>query len=172
MAVINGDPTLNNTLYGTPDADTINGAQLNDALYGQGGDDTLNGKAGNDFLNGGHGNDQLYGGDHNDTILGGQGNDDIYGGAGRDYLTGGQGCDTFHFDRTDYPGTVHNNADLVTDFTCYDKAVFDGFTNVTWDSAKASFFSGAGHEIAHLNGLEGHDMALTHTGSHWDAVLA
>jgi Ca2+-binding RTX toxin-like protein len=171
MATITDAPNHNATIYGTPAYDTIHAGNWNDVVYGQNGNDAVHGGSGNDYLNGGYGNDAIHGGNNNDTIIGGNGNDHIYGGAARDYLTGGHGADTFHFDHANYPGTSHQNSDFVTDFNHQDTAAFDGFGQVTWDSQHANFVSGGGIVIAHMNGLEGQDMNLVHTGLHWEASL-
>ncbi len=54
---------------------TINGGADGDSLVGSQGHDTINGDAGNDYLNGGDGNDTLNGGADTDTIDGGPGID-------------------------------------------------------------------------------------------------
>lgn len=63
------------TLYGTANADVLNGAEYTDRLYGGGGNDQLFGKAGAD---------KLYGEDGNDVLNGGIGDDELYGGSGND----------------------------------------------------------------------------------------
>jgi Ca2+-binding RTX toxin-like protein len=78
----------NDTILGTPVADTIDGGAGNDRLLGLAEDDSLDGGSGNDTLLGGDGNDRLNGGD---------GADEINGGAGDDTITGGGGSDTATF---------------------------------------------------------------------------
>jgi Ca2+-binding RTX toxin-like protein len=68
-------------VFGTEQADTINGQSNSDNLYGEGGNDVLNGLGGNDYLEGGLGND---------TLDGGTGHDDLFGGAGDDELRAGK----------------------------------------------------------------------------------
>lgn len=81
---------------------TISGGDGNDLLFGSSQADHLNGQSGRDTLLGGNGNDALYGGSGSDTLNGGaghdtlrghSGNDVLLGGAGRDMLNGGTGDD-------------------------------------------------------------------------------
>jgi Ca2+-binding RTX toxin-like protein len=180
MATITDTPNHNATIYATPEDDTIHAGNWNDVVYGQDGNDVVHAGAGHDYVHGGRGDDVLHGGHNVDTILGDYGNDYIDGGPGRDYLTGGHGADTFHFDKLDGSGTPNGTpgsnlqrADFVTDFNgCEgDKATFDHFNKVTWDSEHANFVSGQGHVIAHLNGLEGTEFDLQHVGQHWVGEL-
>ena len=69
----------NDTVYGTPQGDTISGGIGDDVLYGEGGNDTIGGKAGNDTIRGGANDDTLYGD---------AGEDDIDGGTETDYIDG------------------------------------------------------------------------------------
>ncbi|WP_262296881.1 calcium-binding protein [Microvirga sesbaniae] len=55
--IVTGTTGNDNKLYGSADADIINGLSGNDRLKGFAGDDTLNGGAGKDFLFGGDGAD-------------------------------------------------------------------------------------------------------------------
>ena len=68
---------------------------LNNTLWGTSGADTLDGLAGNDTLHGLDGNDTLIGGAGNDTLYGGAGDDVLVASSGRDNLYGGQGNDTY-----------------------------------------------------------------------------
>ena len=86
----NGDDTI----YGTDDAETINGGGGDDQLFGCGGGDTINGGNEKDTIDGGDGNDDLNGGNQDDTINGGDGDDTVDGGNGKDTLNGGAGDDT------------------------------------------------------------------------------
>ncbi|APX25395.1 MULTISPECIES: choice-of-anchor L domain-containing protein [Salipiger] len=74
----------NDTLTGTPDADTI---------LALGGDDIVDGDAGDDEIDAGNANDFVDGGAGNDTILGGQGNDSLLGRDGDDWVDGGDNHD-------------------------------------------------------------------------------
>jgi Ca2+-binding RTX toxin-like protein len=69
----NGD----NTLTGTPMADTIR-------AYG--GEDLVSALSGRDEIHGGYGADHLYGNRYGDTIFGGYGQDRLYGGYGDDHI--------------------------------------------------------------------------------------
>ncbi|MEO1977527.1 MULTISPECIES: Ig-like domain-containing protein [Salipiger] len=91
-AVIPGG-TGDDSLPGTPEADSIAGGDGHDTLDGAGGDDYLVGQRGDDSLLGGDGNDRLYGGRGADTLLGGADDDTLTGGAGNDSLEGGLGND-------------------------------------------------------------------------------
>ncbi|RVT39899.1 calcium-binding protein [Sphingobium algorifonticola] len=76
-------------IFGTEDANDIDGTAGNDMIYGRGGDDIIDAGAGNDVL---------YGGAGNDTLYGGEGNDQLSGGEGADYMVGGDGNDTYYVD--------------------------------------------------------------------------
>ena len=71
-------PTL--PIYGTDNAETINGSNAGETIYAGGGHDTVNGNNGADTLYGGAGDDVLNGGDGNDILDGGTGNDMLNGG--------------------------------------------------------------------------------------------
>lgn len=62
-------------VFGTKEADSLQGSDDSDHLYGMAGDDRLNGVAGNDYLEGQSGNDVLTGGAGNDLLFGGRGYD-------------------------------------------------------------------------------------------------
>ncbi len=62
-------------LYGTENADTLDGDAGVDYIVALGGNDTLKGLAANDELLGGPGDDTLNGGDGDDTLDGGDGKD-------------------------------------------------------------------------------------------------
>ena len=64
---MNEDGTIiNDKLFGTDEAETINGKTGDDVLSGRGGDDILNGGDGDDVLEGGLGADTLNGGNDDD----------------------------------------------------------------------------------------------------------
>ena len=75
----------NDTLTGSPQANTLTGGA---------GDDLLIGYQGNDVLHGGDGNDTLRGAADNDIMFGGAGDDTLFPGDGTDDLSGGAGTDT------------------------------------------------------------------------------
>ena len=104
----------NDSYWGGPDADHIEGLGGNDYLVGNGGDDEILGGDGDDNLHGGEGNDELDGGEGNDSLQGNQGTDVLRGMGGDDRLLlnpesgitsltgesldGGDGIDTLQFD--------------------------------------------------------------------------
>jgi Ca2+-binding RTX toxin-like protein len=67
----NGDDTI----WGSPEADKIEGLKGHDKIKGNGGDDSIAGDEGNDWLDGGEGSDYLVGGPGADELLGGVGFD-------------------------------------------------------------------------------------------------
>ncbi|HYX13530.1 MAG TPA: calcium-binding protein [Nostoc sp.] len=69
------------SIYGTTDSDTIQGASADEYIYGL---------EGNDVLYGNNGYDLLYGSPGNDSLNGGANRDELYGGLGNDYLNGGE----------------------------------------------------------------------------------
>jgi trimeric autotransporter adhesin len=101
-----GDDTIHvvNSYYPEP----VTGDDGNDTIFGSDNADHLDGGAGNDTIDGGTGDDVLSGGLGNDTLTGGDGNDVLTGGAGDDFLTGGDGSDQFF---------VGQGNDVITDFS-------------------------------------------------------
>ncbi len=113
-ALVEGD-SRDNTLTGTPMADTI---------HAFGGQDLVNALSGRDEVHGGYGPDTLSGNRYADTIFGGYGQDRLYGGFGDDHLVSrdldssgigmrdvvdcGPGYDTFS---ADYEDRVLNNCE-------------------------------------------------------------
>lgn len=94
---------FNNLLFGTDEADTMDGLGGNDWMFGLDGDDTMNG---------GDGDDKIYGGDGDDIIT---------GGLGADRLTGGDGADTFV-----YASAAELEGDKIVDFTAEDTLDISG----------------------------------------------
>src|SRR5207302_6080368 len=87
----------NDTLTGSPGADTIWGGAGNDHLNGGGGADQIFGGLGDDELTAtGSVGANLDGGDGDDTINGSEGDDIIHGGAGLDHIYGNGGNDTIY----------------------------------------------------------------------------
>ena len=121
-------------LYGTEDADTIDGGAGQDVIYGMEGGDTLRGGGGHDWLfgdegadrlEGGGGDDLLMGGEGDDVLIAGEGDDMLVGGEGDDTLTGGGGADAFIF----APG---HGSDTITDFTQGEDTInLRAFTDIT-----------------------------------------
>lgn len=77
----------NDTLYGTPNDDILQGGNGNDRVYGLGGDDIVCGGTGHDRVFGGAGNDAVYGEEARDETDGGPGDDYVLGGAENDRVT-------------------------------------------------------------------------------------
>ncbi len=77
-ALVEGN-NADNTLRGTPKADTI---------HAYGGDDVVWAFSGRDEIHGGNNADTLYGNRYGDKIIGGKGTDHLYGGYGDDRLVG------------------------------------------------------------------------------------
>jgi len=108
---INVPDTVNSTVsYTLPDnvetlqligPGPINGTgnALNNAIWGTGDANVLDGGSGADTLFASSGNDALLGGDGNDNLQGDAGDDYLDGGTGNDSLFGGTGSDTYFFDR-------------------------------------------------------------------------
>lgn len=82
-------------LFGTKEAESIDGLAGNDILFGLAGSDLINGGQGRDKLFGNAGDDTLDGGDDHDSLLGGRGADKLFGGNGDDWIFGGLGNDVF-----------------------------------------------------------------------------
>ena len=118
------------TLTGSPAADTIDGLAGNDVIYG---------RDGNDTLIGGDGNDQLYGENGNDTLIGGDGVDSLVGGAGNDTLDGGTGHDNIDLSGGGNDVVVYHaateGADTINNFNSNAAIQFEGMTGITYDPA-------------------------------------
>jgi Ca2+-binding RTX toxin-like protein len=102
--------------------DNLNGQQDDDTMLGAAGADLIHGSTGNDSLNGGTENDQLFGDAGNDTLRGGDGADQLHGGPGNDVLRGDAGPDRFYFETTLNKTT---NVDRVAFVQGDDKVVLD-----------------------------------------------
>lgn len=174
MATIQGAPDVNNFLVGTGEGDSIYGNNFNDFLKGLAGNDTERGAGGADHLYGDHGNDALYGGNLQDHLEGGAGCDFLDGGAAVDVLVGGEGNDTFHFTNHHATGPANTDRDIVTDFSCGDTGVADGYGGLTWDATNANVVNKAGFAVVHLEGHEGDQIAFDHAAGslHWEWHLA
>lgn len=83
---------------------------------GGSGSDTIFGSAQANTLQGFDGFDELYGFAGNDQLDGGASNDFLVGGKGVDTLTGGTGADTFYFAKLSDSGTTAGTRDTITDF--------------------------------------------------------
>jgi Ca2+-binding RTX toxin-like protein len=81
------------TIYGSPGADSLQGELGNDLIIAGAGDDFVTGDGGNDSLRGEAGEDRIFGGAGDDTASGGDGDDTVSGDLGNDNLSGGDGAD-------------------------------------------------------------------------------
>lgn len=97
--------TGNDSIWGTPAADTINALEGDDRICSLGGNDIIDGgpgidrvyaSGGDDQVSGGPDNDYLYGGNGKDTLNGDGGNDFINGQAGDDVIDGDEGNDRLY----------------------------------------------------------------------------
>jgi len=106
-------------IYGTENADSLNGTKLGELIMSYEGNDTLRGLGGDDSLNGQSGADVMYGG---------RGNDRIYV-SGTDRAWGGEGSDTFVFtSRAAYPEIADGGRAIVQDYKPADGVIeFIGF---------------------------------------------
>ncbi|MGO4527389.1 calcium-binding protein, partial [Microvirga sp. 2MCAF35] len=119
----------NDTVYGSADANELNGQDGNDILAGADGADTLWGGNGNDWLEGGHGNDLVAGGAGDDRLIGGAGNDVLHGEAGRDL---------FVFESA---LNATSNVDVIVDFAVAEDWI--GLSRGVFSSAALTVGSGA-----------------------------
>ncbi|MGO4705270.1 M10 family metallopeptidase [Microvirga sp. 2MCAF38] len=120
----------NDTVYGSADANELNGQDGNDILAGADGNDTLWGGNGNDWLEGGNGNDLIAGGSGDDRLVGGSGNDVLHGEAGRD---------TFVFDTA---LNAASNVDQIVGFNASED----------WIALSRSIFGGFGSSVSLVAG--------------------
>jgi Ca2+-binding RTX toxin-like protein len=137
----NSTPTEgDDILYGTPQADTIDGLGGNDSIYGESGNDTL------------------YGNDGNDTLIGGDGDDLLAGQAGVDVLTGGAGVDQFNFSMGD------GNGDRITDYEYGEKLFLYGAPN-DLEQYRLRFDGTDSYLDIDTDGVGGFDMSIVMSGS-------
>jgi Ca2+-binding RTX toxin-like protein len=122
-----GGSHLDDVLYGTSYADTIEGFEGNDSLYGYAGADYIYGGSGYDYLDGADGRDRLYGGTYGDYLAGGGGPDRLFGGDASDTLVPGFGPDAVRGGYGDDYFYVYadGNADLIKCGPGYDTVYYD-----------------------------------------------
>lgn len=147
----------NDTIYGSANADTLNGGDGNDLIIGYAGDDTLNG---------GDGNDALAGYEGSNVLNGGAGNDALYGQYGTAIMSGGAGSDAYEVD--DASDQVIENANEGTDavYTTINYTLGTNLEHLYVNTASglaitgnstANYMQGnAGADT--LNGLDGNDV--------------
>ena len=112
----NGVDLGDQTLTGTPIAETLDGSSGNDEIFGLESNDLLIGGTGSDLLDGGAGDDTLEGGDARDTLIGGLGTDELDGGDG--------------FDTADFSGSNRGAGIRLDGIVSFGAAVGDIITNV------------------------------------------
>ncbi len=122
---IDGSPVAD-TMWGSAGDDLLQASGGNDRVYGGDGKDTLRGDtgldrifggSGEDVLSGGDDADSLYGGTGGDRFIGGSGNDTLFGGRGRDFLNGGSGSDSMVGGKADDTFIVERPTDRVIEVT-------------------------------------------------------
>ncbi|WP_262028770.1 calcium-binding protein [Microvirga sp. Mcv34] len=133
----------NDTLYGSDEANEINGLSGNDIIDGAGGSDEIFGDEGDDTIYGSGGDDRIYGSENNDVIA---------GGAGADTLDGGSGIDTLLYGEAEAA-----YVDLRTGYVAGQATgdVIRGFENVTGGSGNDTLYGSA--YANELNGQGGND---------------
>ncbi|MGO4527312.1 calcium-binding protein [Microvirga sp. 2MCAF35] len=133
--------------------ENVVGGSGHDTVYGSVEANELNGQGGNDILAGADGADTLWGGNGNDWLEGGNGNDVVSGGAGADTLDGGAGTDTLVYGSAE--GAL---VDLRTGYVAGQAAgdVISGFENVVGGSGHDTVYGSA--DANELNGQDGNDI--------------
>lgn len=139
----------NDTIYGGPGRDTLNGNEDSDVIFA---DSTTGTASGNDSLYGGSGNDTVIGsrfGFGGDTLLGNKGNDVLVASAfGGDRLFGGQDADSLY--GSSNPGSDDLIGNLGND------AIFGGAGDRLFgEDGEDTLFGGTGNQV--LTGGTGGD---------------
>ncbi len=114
MAVLFGT-NVGETIFGTPDADIINGWDFSNLAGNEGpvdDNDTIVAGDNSDTLNGGAGRDILFGQSGADILNGGAGSDDLVGGIDIDTLNGGAGADNIFVEAGDGFDAIDGGADV------------------------------------------------------------
>ncbi|MBS0124174.1 calcium-binding protein [Thetidibacter halocola] len=187
LATLTGvSQTENDTIFGTPESDDIDGGIGLDLLIGNGGDDTLRGGAGGDTLIGGNGRDNLRGGDGNDLLDGSGGSAGTQGfgdffepGLGRDTILGhaahwdtGEGGDIFYGDVSGVGGlTINSGTNGSGTVKSGDGRVNDSFTYIHYfiGSMDGDLIQGSNEDrFEGYQGLGGNDTI--HGGAGFDGL--
>ncbi|MEU7909255.1 calcium-binding protein [Actinoplanes sp. NPDC049118] len=106
----------NDTIIGSPGADSIRGGGGDDSVRSLGGGDKVGGGPGANWIDAGSGDDDVSGGDGVDLIAAGFGNDRVWPFAGNDIVSGGDGNDRIEVYRYDgLPGDDYLSGDLGSD---------------------------------------------------------
>ncbi len=99
LEVYGGNADYNNTIYGSPDSDSIQAGGGNDTVAAalstgpEATGDTIDAGTGNDVVTAGGGNDKVFGGTGDDNVTAGAGNDWLLLEAGNDFADAGSGND-------------------------------------------------------------------------------
>ena len=134
---------LNETIFGTPEADTLAGADGFDTLFGRSGDDVLIGNDQADLIIGERGNDTLFGGGGPDTFQPRQ---------GFDRMEGGAGDDAFMFDIV-YTEWDIIETDTITDYDAdEDRIIVNGLADRDVQVSSSSTFLAEGDAIPDIDG--------------------
>ena len=147
----NIDFVVDETIVGTPAADTIFGGFGTDVITGLASNDRLFGDDGDDMLNGGDGNDILTGGAGADTLIGGAGTDRAYyisssSGVWLDITTGGT--------MGDADGDTYDSIEQIFGSSFNDE--------MTGGAGDDQFFGRGGMDM--LTGNDGNDRLFGHAG--------
>ena len=155
------------TIFGLADADRIEGWQGNDWLFGNSGDDTLSGGEDNDILFGGTGDDLLlgksgndwqYGNQGDDLIVGGGDRDQAWGGSGEDFILGGAGDDNLWGNQGNDTLDGGTDQDSLRGGRDNDQLIGGAGDDWLWgEQGDDQLEGGAGNDT--LNGGEGYDIA-------------
>lgn len=146
-------------IFGTNQADLIEGGvsanqifglEGNDTLNGNRGNDTLNGNGGDDLLRGQSGDDLLFGNEESDTLFGGAGDDRLDGGRGKDLLNGEQGEDTLFGGR---------NADTLSGGDDRDRLQGEGGSDLLFGGTENDLLEGGNGDDT-LNGTDPENLEL------------
>ncbi len=182
---LDGDDTVNASLYagggklvikGGNGFDNLTGSDQNDNIFGQADDDVINGGAGLDNIYGGLGNDDLFGGAGADKFFNeptADGDDDFHGGSDRDTVSyqsrtigvtvtlNGLADDGETGAEVDF---LDLDVENVTGSRADDTLVGDGAANtLRGDNGNDDIFGGSGNDI--LRGGNGNDILVGDQGS-------
>jgi Ca2+-binding RTX toxin-like protein len=168
----------NKILIGTPNADTLNGANGDDVITSLGIDDIVSGRNGDDLISGGSGNDYLQGdagkdiiyGDYsasgnsdliasgNDTIFGGDGNDKLYGQDGKDLIYGDSGNDYIEGGADNDQINGDDGNDILYGDDVEGNPGVSGDDTISGNNGNDKIFGGRGNDF--LEGDDGKDLVV------------
>ncbi len=175
----------NDTLWGSPLADSIDGLGSDDLIAGLDGNDTLWGGEGTDFLDGGGGNDlieetggtgdrnTLSGGSGHDTLIGGGGYDILVGGFGNDSLVGGGAIDGVIYLEGEVPDWAPTTGVVVNLAMGLARDGAGGIDRIAADIEDVDGTNAFGDRLVgndldnHLSGFGGNDTLIGGGGNDW-----